>query len=158
MISPSETDLDCLSKDFGELLKNGDHSDVQLHCKGGDVSAHKAILAARSHSFSDMFKENTTERLTNFATIDASVMKMCIEYIYKGKISKLPTEMASDLYVLGHDFKIPALTKMCADVMISNSSKDNYIPYLVLADKHDDKYFKCGIVDYIFNNVDLLKQ
>lgn len=161
LISSLETDLDYLSKDFGELLQNGDHSDVQLQCKGGDIPAHKAILSARSRTFSDMFKETTTESqsgVVNFATTDTSVMKLCMEYIYKGKISKVPIEMASDLYVLGHDLKIPALAKMCVELMISNSSKDNYIPYLVLADKHDDKYFKCGLIDYIFNNVELLKQ
>lgn len=153
-----QTDVEYLSLDFGELLRNGDHSDVQLLCKGGNIPAHR--LAARSKTFSDMFRDNTEEcknGLINFTTTEKSVIELCLEFIYKGKILNLPVEKASNLYVLGHVLNISSLTKVCADLMIRSLSEDNYISYLILVDKYDDDYFKRGVIDYISNHVKLLK-
>lgn len=154
------TDVEYLSLDFGELLKNGSHSDVQLLCNGGNIPAHRAILAARSKAFSDMFQESTEENksgLINLTTTEKSVMEFCLEFIYTGKILNLPIDKASNLYVLGDVLKISSLTKMCADLMIRNLCEDNYISYLILADKYSDDYFKCGLINYICEHTELLK-
>lgn len=81
-------DVEHLSLDFGQLLQNGDHSDVQVLCNGGNISAHRAILAARSKAFSDMFRDSSEESksgLIKLTTIEKSLMELCLEFIYKGK-------------------------------------------------------------------------
>ena len=155
-----KTDVEYLSLDFAELLKTGDFSDVQLLCNGGNIPAHRAILAARSKTFWDMFQKNTEESkrgLINLTTTEKSVMELCLEFIYKGKILNLPVDKSSNLYVLGHVLKISSLSKVCADLMIANLSEDNYISYLILADKYNDDYFKYGIIDYVYEHIELLK-
>lgn len=155
-----QTDVEHLSLDFGQLLRNGDHSDEQLLYNGGNIPAHRAILAARSKTFSDMFRDNTEEcksSLINFTTTEKSVIELCLEFIYKGKILNLPVEKASNLYVLGYVLKISSLTKVCADLMIHNLREDNYISYLILVDKYSDDHFKSGIIDFISNHLELLK-
>ena len=53
--------------------------------------------------------------------------------------------------------KIFSLVKMSADVMVANLCEDNYISCFILADKYKDDYFKCGLIDYIYDHPDLLK-
>ena len=155
-----QTDVEYLSLDFAELLKAGDFSDVQLLCHGGNIPAHRAILAARSKTFWDMFQNNTKESasgLINLNTTEKSIMELCLEFIYKGKILNLPVDKLSSLYELGHMLKISSLEKMSANMMLTNLCKDNYISYLVLADKYNDDNFKRGLIDYISEHTDLLK-
>ena len=146
--------------DFGELLKMGDHADALLMCNGGNIPAHKAILAARSKVFSDMLRDNSEENkngIINLTTTEKSVMEICLDFIYKGKILNLPVEKAPNLYVLGNVLKIPSLTRKCAELLITNLCEDNYVSFFILADKYDDSYLKSGLIHFISDHIKLLK-
>ena len=60
-----------LSTDLAKLLSSGDHSDIEIHCKDGQiVRCHKIILTSRSEVFKAMLKNNFKEGNTGIIKLD----------------------------------------------------------------------------------------
>lgn len=76
--------------DYGNVLKDGNHSDVVLCVGGHQFKAHKIILAARSPVFSAMFNHETKELLesrVDIHDINLEVFNDFLKYIYTGDIN-----------------------------------------------------------------------
>src|SRR5438552_1424107 len=80
----------CLTDDLKFLINNAQYSDLEIKCKDGTIlHGNRAILAARSEVFDRMLFTRMNEvpdKQVSFLKIEASVMKIILEYLYTGLI------------------------------------------------------------------------
>ncbi|CAG8449431.1 7039_t:CDS:1, partial [Acaulospora colombiana] len=150
----------CLIEDLKLLINNTQYSDLEIECKDGVVlHGNCAIFAARSEVFNRMLftRENEApNKKVSFPKIDASIMKIIIEYLYTGTIAdetlaadnifealdaadffqlKNLQDLVSDFYIQicrkeGIDNKSPELLSKAIQLM-SSSTDNGAINFLV---------------------------
>src|SRR5205814_1311240 len=81
-----------LKQDLRFLINNPKYSDIEILC-GDEEKLHgcRAILAARSEMFDKLFyngMKESYEREISFPKINASGMKIILEYVYTGSIKE----------------------------------------------------------------------
>ncbi|CAG8629576.1 11201_t:CDS:1 [Acaulospora colombiana] len=149
-----------LGEDLKLLVNNPHYSDLEIKCKDGVVlHGNRAILAARSEVFDRMLFTRGTEtpdKQVSFLKIEASTMKIILEYLYTGSISNgalttdntFETLNAADFFQLknlqdlisnfymqicekeGIDNKSPELLSKAVQLM-SSSANNGVIDFLV---------------------------
>lgn len=83
-----------LLKDLELFFTNRELSDVTLVLDGGEVKAHKAILAARSPVFKAMFSHDMVETKSNrveILDVKVDAMEEVLKFLYTGEASLKPT-------------------------------------------------------------------
>ena len=83
--------LNQISTDYETLYNNREYADITLIIGSQQVSAHKAILAARSQVFANMFKtknEIEEEKKNSYEITGVSmvVFEKLMRFIYCGKV------------------------------------------------------------------------
>ena len=81
---------DKFAADMMKMLKEGSSHDVEFVLKGGNITANRDILAARSSYFEGMFRNNKfiegQTKTINMNHIEKEVMQTLIDYLFSGKI------------------------------------------------------------------------
>ena len=77
--------LQTSSLDFETLLAGGKFADVTLVVEGQELKAHKAILAARSPIFAEMFANDEQKSRVIIDDVSLEVFKELLYYIYTAK-------------------------------------------------------------------------
>ena len=79
--------------DIKKMLKEGSSNDVKIMVMGGEITANKDFLAARSDYFATLFSENNSSKFVEGQTntidmrhIEKEVMETVIDYLFSGKL------------------------------------------------------------------------
>ncbi|XP_054719866.1 speckle-type POZ protein-like [Uloborus diversus] len=128
--------LDALCRDYENLYITGDYSDVTLRSSKEEISAHRAILGARSEVFSDIFKQNNpcTHVIDD---VDSETLRNLLFYIYTGKVKELSSDSVSRLFAAAEKFAIEELKVMCKRYMKKNLSVANVCDVITLSEKYN---------------------
>ena len=144
---------DELDKDFEDLFKSMEFSDVTFNVSGQQFPAHKAILSARSRVFSAMFQHPMRERLTsvvNIPDIEPDVFKELLHYIYTGEVpSKRMEEVAAGLLAAADKYLLQSLKQACGDHLVKKMSPENCAKLFSLNENDSAYYLKEKALDYV---------
>ena len=126
------------------LYDNADLSDVEIHCGGLVVKAHKIILSAQSETLrtafgSPVFKEGKTGVYTISEThMDPSILRDVLRFMYQYPIDGA-AEKVADLLEAAEYFQIASLKAFCAQILVRKLRFDNWLTMLDVAYKYDIK-------------------
>ncbi|RIA82004.1 BTB/POZ protein [Glomus cerebriforme] len=129
-----------LEQDLALLVNNQKYSDVEIICEDEKILyGSRAILAARSELFDGLLysgMKESYEKQISFPTINSSIMKIILEYIYTGSIKEeslteeniIETFYAADyLHLLSlQDYIIKFLKNI-----LEKDNKNNCLPELL---------------------------
>jgi speckle-type POZ protein len=143
----------CLVRDLGSLLCEGNGADVNFSFPESRISAHKAILAARSPVFAAMFQHDMQENKANeveITDISSTVFKKLLQFIYTGQC-KLE-DMAEELLFAADKYQIEGLKQMCENHLRVNLNVGNAVRLLILSDMHQSSILKEHAIYFINRN------
>ena len=143
-----------LSQNYSNLLKDGKFSDVKIVVDGSEMSAHKAVLSARSPVFNAMFETEMLESRENLIRIEdfsKEVVEELLKFIYSGKVSNL-AKVAKDLLSAADKYELPQLSELCEQFLMSDLSVESAPEILVLSHLHKAVKLKSVVIDFIITN------
>ncbi|RIA87101.1 BTB/POZ protein [Glomus cerebriforme] len=129
-----------LEKDLRLLLNNPKYSDIEILCEDEKkLYGCKAILAARSEVFDRLLyngMKESYEKQISFPTINSSLMKIVLEYIYTGSIKEesLTKDNIIEAFYAADYFQLPDLQNFIMKILkitLENDYIENYSPELL---------------------------
>lgn len=141
------------------MIENSQPPDVVLVLtkNGKEYPAAKAILAARSPVFADIFKQGMERgeeiRRVNITDIDEQVVHELLKYIYTNKTGNID-KMARDLLIAANKFGLHDLKTSCIKEISKKLTIGNAVNTLLLADKHGFGDLKSNALRFIADNYD----
>ncbi|XP_011302108.1 speckle-type POZ protein [Fopius arisanus] len=140
-----------LSRDYSVLLNQGNFSDMTIIVEGERLSAHKAILSARSPVFATLFdnsKNETTQ--VKIDNTEVAVVRAMLEYIYTGDVENLKEFLLiHELLATADKFKLFGLKSICGDILSKNLNAENVADVMVLSDVHGIDQLKKLTIEFI---------
>ncbi|XP_057318208.1 speckle-type POZ protein-like [Microplitis mediator] len=141
--------------DLKDLFHSKEGSDVVLIVGDKKIPAHKTLLVSRSPVFSAMFKHKLKENQENEVDIpdmDPDICEKLLEFIYTDNVTDFD-QFFERLYEPADKYQIPALKKVCEELLYKNVNVENAVQYLVLLDRHNagEEFFNY-ILDFIAIN------
>lgn len=130
-----------LAEDLSELCTSDENSDVTLKIDDETISAHKAILAARSPVFAAMFENEMSEKKTgivNISDCDLEPFNVFLVYIYTGE-AEFSKCNVFHLYKIADKYDVSELMMMCIDFMIRNLSIENVCETFVFSHEFQEE-------------------
>ncbi|KAG8175894.1 hypothetical protein JTE90_019315 [Oedothorax gibbosus] len=130
-----------LVKDFKAMYEDGRCSDVTFTIGDEKLPAHKAILAARSPVFAEMFEHRLHENITNVTIEDiyTNTFKDFLLFLYTGGVGDSTCESLVSLYPVSKKYQVLSLQKFCVLSLSSVLTVDYASDVLLLADMYEDK-------------------
>ncbi|CAG8494724.1 5527_t:CDS:2 [Acaulospora colombiana] len=152
-----------LTNDLGLLVNNPQYSDLEIKCKNGDILyGNRAILAARSGIFNRTLyvrASETPEKQVSYPKIDASHMKIILEYLYTGIVHEkvITADNAFEVLHAADFFQLEKLQnliseyykKMCMKEGIENKAPELLSKAVQLMSPKADN----GTIDYLIDIV-----
>eukprot|EP00928_Gymnodinium_smaydae_P022624 TRINITY_DN18944_c0_g1_i1.p1 TRINITY_DN18944_c0_g1~~TRINITY_DN18944_c0_g1_i1.p1 ORF type:complete len:425 (+),score=49.98 TRINITY_DN18944_c0_g1_i1:74-1276(+) len=131
-----------LSHDFGELLREGINTDVELRFTGAEpLQAHRLVLAARSPVFRNMlfsgFSESAPNSHIEMSDADPEAARCFVQYIYTDRIPaemRANDEMMCHVLALAIKYQVQSLVDVCADDIAAKLTHENACERLMMAD------------------------
>lgn len=144
-----------LSKDFGNLLSRGDHSDMIIKVKDEELRAHSSILIARSSVFAAMLSSSmreATEKVVTINDLDVAAVRALVAFIYTGEIDD--ALLKSDADALGvlqaaHRYDVPSLVDLCVQSLSARFDVTTVSEWLYLADLVGEAAFRAKCLQFI---------
>lgn len=130
------------------------NSDVVLKIKEDTISAHKAILSARSSVFAAMFENDMEEKKTgvvNISDCDVEPFNVFLHYIYTGEAEFSKCDVFH-LYKIADKYGVPELMMMCLDFMICSLSVENIFETFVFGKQLDESRLLTHIQNFFNEN------
>lgn len=109
-----------LSCDLGQLLGNKTFSDAKLIVDNNEIPVHKAILAARSNKFNDIFTYMTEQQQENgieITDVTDNMMRKLLHYIYTGRIDQFYGTRVGEVSSAADKYALRGLQKICEEKM-----------------------------------------
>ena len=110
-------------RNLRSLYSEGLFSDVTFIVEGQRLSAHRAILAARSEHFASMFLSGMRESLDveiPIPQVRYDIFSALLEFLYTNKVAQLSGEDAVELYVVADLYQIEDLKTLCRDIVLQS--------------------------------------
>jgi len=83
-----------MSKEFGVLLDNNEHSDILLLAEdGGSVKAHRAILLPMSTQLGQLCSKENEEDTVFLPNVKGSTLRCLVQLVYQGKCNVCRSEV-----------------------------------------------------------------
>ncbi|CAG8560334.1 8498_t:CDS:1, partial [Acaulospora morrowiae] len=148
--------------DLRILVNNPRYSDLEIKCKDDViVYGNRAILAARSEAFDEILfaKTEIYEKQILFQTIEASHMKIILDYLYTGSISErdLSVDNVFEILHAVNFFRLKNLQDFISEYykkMCRKWGNDNKSPELLSKAAHLLSSLPNNeIVDYLIDSV-----
>lgn len=133
--------LKILSKDFSELLTDGDFSDVTFVAEDRELKVHKLILMARSQVFRTMLSvdmKEKNENRVNIPNVSFEAVKEFLKFIYSAKANV--SAHARDIFILAEMYEINDLKEICEAKLLAQVNKENALDTLFLTNLHNCKH------------------
>lgn len=135
------------------------HTDIQIKPSNGPpISAHRAILAARSQIFknmldSDSCKSSPCDTVT-IAELTHEELESLLEFLYRGSLA--PEKMDRHIYSLmlaSHKYEISYLHKSCERHMLENLNVSNALDVLEIFDVCSHQKLKDVVLSFVIKNI-----
>ncbi|XP_049797188.1 ankyrin-3-like isoform X2 [Schistocerca nitens] len=137
--------------DLGALLDAGDGAVVTLLAGDTRLVAHRAVLAARSPVFADMFRRVTVEGSSSelvLSDTEGPVLRQVLAYLYTLQVPQLPS-MAPQLLVAADIYDLSVLKVHCEQQVVAQLSVDTAAAAGVIAIRHSANRLKQAAVAFI---------
>ncbi|XP_049769505.1 uncharacterized protein LOC126108331 [Schistocerca cancellata] len=137
--------------DLGALLDAGDGAVVTLLAGDTRLVAHRAVLAARSPVFADMFRRVTLEASSSQLVIsdtEGPVLRQVLAYLYTLQVPQLPS-MAPKLLVAADVYGLSVLKAHCEQQVVAQLSVETAAAAGVIAIRHSANRLKQAAVAFI---------
>ena len=145
-----------LSKNLGEMLKNGSYSDVELLCEGKIFKAHKVILSARSAVFDKMFSTNFMETHSNrveIKEVQAQTLEAFLSFAYTDELKKEYVDLTTQLLEFSNMYDVPSLKLHCTQALERNIQISNAAFILQIAHDTHSYQLKQAAIKFISENI-----
>ncbi|XP_046983658.1 ankyrin-3-like [Schistocerca americana] len=137
--------------DLGALLDAGDGAVVTLLAGDTRLVAHRAVLAARSPVFADMFRRVTVEGSSSqlvLSDTEGPVLRQVLAYLYTLQVPQLPS-MAPQLLVAADVYGLSVLKAHCEQQVVAQLSVETAAAAGVIAIRHSANRLKQAAVAFI---------
>jgi len=131
-----ETNSNAITKgaDMLSMFADTRISDVEFLVEDKRITAHRAILYARSSHFKQMFDSGmreSTERNIRIPSEKFATFSALLRYLYSDQVDeKLPIETLVDLFYLSDGYYLPHLTQSCEIMLTRHVTKDTVMQLL----------------------------
>ncbi|XP_037919522.1 speckle-type POZ protein B-like isoform X4 [Hermetia illucens] len=137
-ISNGDYPVDFVRK-LADLQKNKRLTDITLRIDNEEIVAHKAILAAASPFFNNLFDDDFIKSKKNVVDLQhrttPEIMSSIIDYIYSGKLTVKEKDL--DLFFENIDhLGMENLKKKSGQALSTLLNSTNCVQIFILADKH----------------------
>lgn len=141
------------------LRHNHDLCDVILWCRGLEFHAHRAVLAAASPYFLDLFLNNSdlSRKLElNLNSVHPDGVTEVLRYIYTGQAS---VEANNILHVMQvtQVFRMEGMYIKCRRILLRQISADTYTHVWNVGDVLADKYICSDVMEFVTSNLSELR-
>jgi len=146
-----------LGPQLGRLLDSGQFSDVVMRIGQEEISAHSAILAARSPVFEAMWSSGMREQQQKeviMRDLDPLAIRRMLRFMYTGTLDpKLEKDNeAIALLEAAHQYDIASLVDLCVSTLSSWLTEENAAEYLMIAEHAGLEGFRRRCLDFIANS------
>ncbi|XP_008545211.1 speckle-type POZ protein B [Microplitis demolitor] len=129
-------------------------SDVMLIVGGGEIPAHKIILAAESSVFLRLFKSNKDMNRIDIENVDPDVMQEVLKFLYTGEtLAEDNYELALRMLTVAEKFKIIKLHNYCGPTIFRFVTTDNAIRIICEAEKNNAHRLRKMTLKFIIENI-----
>jgi len=145
---------------FKGIVNEDEFADIQFHCNGGIVHAHRAILVARCPHFAAMFRSGmreSTECTVHIPDTSKDVFLLFLEYLYTDTVSVAPNR-AIELFVAADLYGVDRLRSICAAVVRRALGPNNAAEMLRCADEARCEALKNMCIEYFVGNFDAVSK
>lgn len=107
-----------------QLLSESLHYDFEFFVENETIPTHKAILAARSDFFEQIFSSKDAEKICEIANVEnvsKKAFKKFLLYLYTEELES-PRAFVSDFLELARKFKIMDLKEKCEEILAKQLS------------------------------------
>lgn len=128
---------------------------MTLKLPDGERRVHKAVLAARSTVFRQMFETDMAELATGRVDIpdaEASVMDAFLRFLYTDRVPEADDDSiatCSSLLPLAKKYEVPGLIAHCCSTLVAGVSVHNAASFLEMADLYDVSSLKEAALKFI---------
>ena len=129
------------------------HDVTLVSNEGGEVRAHRVILAAQSDYFKGMFRNEKKERIDMNMTTET--LKIIVKTLYTGQ-TDINIDNVQDLLEASNYLQAKELNVKCIEFMIRNLDVSNCIAVLKLADQLSLERLLQDSINFIGDNFQLL--
>uniref|UniRef100_A0A0K0FG94 Speckle-type POZ protein-like (inferred by orthology to a human protein) n=1 Tax=Strongyloides venezuelensis TaxID=75913 RepID=A0A0K0FG94_STRVS len=147
-----------LSFDYGNLYDSPSFYDCVIKVEDKKIKVLKAILAARSPAFHDIFTSASDEPQTNIVEIkdfSVEVVEKMLKYIYKDEVSDIE-DMANEIFEIANKYKLDRLKAISEQFMCNSLTTDNVLERFALSDKYPTERLKKCCEELILKNMECL--
>ncbi|KNC49416.1 TD and POZ domain-containing protein 4 [Thecamonas trahens ATCC 50062] len=148
-------DFTPLHRDMRELLLDPIYADVTFFVQGRPIRAHRAVLAARSAKFREMFAETGATEFELDMSLEAFTALLAFVYIDRTEISLL---QAMELLTAVNLFELADLKAMCESVLLNNICVENAAWMLQGAVEHECALLHEASLSFIVAHFDAVSQ
>jgi len=146
-----------LGPQLGKLLDSGQFSDVVMHVGQEEISAHSAILAARSPVFQAMWSSGMREQQQKeviMRDLDPLAIRRMLRFMYTGTLDPRLEKDSEAIALLeaAHQYDIASLVDLCVSTLSSWLTEENAAEYLMIAEHAGLEGFRRRCLDFITNS------
>uniref|UniRef100_A0A0K0FD88 Speckle-type POZ protein-like (inferred by orthology to a human protein) n=1 Tax=Strongyloides venezuelensis TaxID=75913 RepID=A0A0K0FD88_STRVS len=145
-----------LSLDYGNLYDSSSFYDCVIKIEDKEIKVHKAILAARSPAFHDIFTNASDESQTNIIEIkdfNVEVVEKMLKFIYNDEVSDIE-DMANEIFEIANEYKLDRLKAISEQSMCDSLTTDNVLKRFALSDKYPTERLKKCCEELILKNAE----
>lgn len=139
-----------VANSLGRLLVDGHFTDVIFHfLGGGELKAHRAVLAARSELVKNMFLDNDkagNEAIT--CPIKKDVMSALLHYVYTDNLDATNPNV-NDLLAAANYYGFHDLQKELIEHVVQKITCENAISTLIFANENEIDGLKAKALEFI---------
>uniref|UniRef100_A0A0K0EVZ5 Speckle-type POZ protein-like (inferred by orthology to a human protein) n=1 Tax=Strongyloides venezuelensis TaxID=75913 RepID=A0A0K0EVZ5_STRVS len=149
-----------LSLDYGNLYDSSSFYDCVIKVEDREIKVLKAILAARSPVFHEIFTSTSDNSLTNIIEIkdfNVEVVEKMLIYIYTDKVSDIQN-MADQMFEIANKYELDKLKSISEQSMCNSLTTDNVLKRFALSDKYPTERLKECCEELILKNMNHLKE
>jgi speckle-type POZ protein len=154
-----EIPKDTLLDDLVSILNRGIYSDVTLDVGKREFNLHKAILAARSAVFDNMFSnpDNATSNHYVLTDVTSRGMKELLYFIYTGHIDKTES-IVEEVLEAAQKYQVWQLQAICESFILRELQVENAVKTLILAHESKAQQLKEIVLQFIARNFQAVKR
>lgn len=124
-------------RDMNKLIKFKDFKDFTIKIKEKEFKAHKLMLAARSPTLAEIFKENPKLDEIIFEDIEVEVFEILIIYIYDDILPDKYDDKSLKVFAAAGKLKLHYLKNHVGKILYDNLNPENSFEILKFASKYN---------------------
>uniref|UniRef100_A0A0N5BHN7 BTB domain-containing protein n=1 Tax=Strongyloides papillosus TaxID=174720 RepID=A0A0N5BHN7_STREA len=147
-----------LSLDYGNMFDSSIFYDCVIKVEDTEIKVHKAVLAARSPVFYDIFNSTSDQSQTNIIEIrdfNIEVVREMLKYIYTDEVSDIQ-DMTNEMFEIANKYELDRLKAISEQSMCNSLSVENVLERFALSDKYPTERLKECCEELILKNLEYL--